>query len=215
MEASFGSPDALARFEQGRLKRALGARELTDEAVQSLGWIVEAAATRLEQEPVVMRADDAVALDIAAACELGIVSNDRALRRRAVIRGITVNESTVRTRISVSSLVGLDIGDALDRADEVVVALDEGDVAVLLGPAAALPDELAGTLQQRRARTLRVGNLVAAIRLPRTMARGAPPEPRNVDMPRRRERTAPPGLPILAPLTISNAAILLLTSPGR
>ncbi|ORB77019.1 hypothetical protein BST46_26875 [Mycobacterium timonense] len=34
VEASFGSPDALARLEQGRLKRALGARELTDEAVQ-------------------------------------------------------------------------------------------------------------------------------------------------------------------------------------
>lgn len=173
VEASFGSPDALARLEQGRLKRALGARELTDAAVELLAWIVEAAVTHLEQEPVVMRVDDAVALDIAAACELGIVSSDRALRRRAMIRGVTVNERTVRTHISVSSLVGLGIGDALDRADELVLALDEGDVAVLLGAAAALSDELAGTLQQRRARTLRVGNLVAGIRLPRGLWREA------------------------------------------
>ncbi|UQX13211.1 hypothetical protein M5I08_18660 [Candidatus Mycobacterium methanotrophicum] len=173
VEASFGPPDALARLEQGRLKRTLGARELTRAAVEMLGWIVEAAATHLEHEPVVMRADDWVALDIAAACELGVVSNDRALRRRAVIRGIAVGEPAARPRISVSSLVGLDIGDALDRADDVVVALDEDDVAVLLGPAAALSDELAATLQQRRATTLRVGNLVAAIRLPRGLWREA------------------------------------------
>ncbi|WP_420845754.1 hypothetical protein, partial [Mycobacterium timonense] len=153
--------------------------ELTDEAVQLLGWIVDAAATYLEREPVVMRADDAVALDIAAACELGIVSDDRALRRRAMIRGITVNESTVRTHISVSSLVGLDIGDALDRADEVVVALDEGDVAGG-NPAATSGKDLAGWQSS-------CGNPTPT----RAMARGAPPEPRNVDMPGRRERTAP------------------------
>ncbi|SON62382.1 hypothetical protein MSIMFI_03907 [Mycobacterium simulans] len=174
VEASFGPPDALARLEQGRLKRVLGARELTPAAVESLGWIVGAAATHLDHEPVIMRADDSpVSLDIAAACDLEIVSNNRALRRRAMIRGIAVNEATARSSISVSSVIGLEIADALDRADEGVVALSEGDVTGLFGPAAALTDELAGTLQQRRARTLRVGNLVAALRLPRGLWREA------------------------------------------
>ncbi|KZS68141.1 hypothetical protein A4G26_26855 [Mycobacterium kansasii] len=174
VEASFGPPDALARLERGRLKRVQGVRELTPAAVELLGWIVGAAATYLGQESVVMRADDSlVALDLAAACELDIVSNTRALRRRALIRGIPVREPTVRSGISVSSFVGLGISETLDGADDVVVALNDGDIALVVGPAAALSDELAGTLQQRRARTLRVGNLVAAIRLPRGLWREA------------------------------------------
>jgi hypothetical protein len=174
VEASFGPSDALARLERGRLKRALEVRDLTPEAVELLGWIVEAAATHVDRERAVLHADDSsVALDVAAACELDIASSERALRRRAVIRGIPVREPTARSRISVSSLVGLDLPNVLDRADEVVVGLDDGDVAVLLGPAAALSDELAGTLQQHRARILRVGNLVAAIRLPRGLWREA------------------------------------------
>ena len=174
VEASFGPSDALARIEQGRLKRVLATRDLTPAAMELLGWIVGAAATHLGQDLVIMRADDSpVALDIAAECELDIVSSDRALRRRALIRGIAVRQAAVRSSVSVSSFVGLDIAETLDRADEVVVALDDGDEAVLLGSAAALSDELAGTLQQRRARTLRVGNLVAAIRLPRGLWREA------------------------------------------
>lgn len=174
VEASFGPPDALARLERGRLKRALATRDLTPAAVGLLGCIVEAAATHLDQASGVLRADDSpVALDIAAVSGLDILSSDRELRRRAVIRGIAVAEPAAPAYVSVSSLVGLDLADALDRADEVVLGLNDGDVAVLLGPAAALADELAGTLQQRRARTLRVGNLVAAMRLPRGLWREA------------------------------------------
>ncbi len=174
VEASFGPPDALARLERGRLKRELQARDLTVGAVELLGWIVDAAATHLHQMPVVLCADDSpVWIDVAATCGLEIVSSARALRRRAVIRGVAVRESTARPRISVSSLVGLDLADALDRAEDVVLELSPGDVALLLGPAAVLSDELAGTLQQRRAATLRVGNLVAAIRLPRGLWREA------------------------------------------
>jgi hypothetical protein len=174
VEASFGPPDALARLERGRLKRTRAARELTPAAVELLGRLVAAAATHLDERPAVLRCDDAsVALDVAAACDLGLVSGDRGLRRRALIQGMTVHDSAVRPCVSLASFVGLDIADVLDGVDEVVVGLDDGEVAVLLGPAAAFSDELAGTLQQRRARTLRVGNLVAAIRLPRGLWREA------------------------------------------
>jgi hypothetical protein len=46
-------------------------------------------------------------------------------------------------------------------------------VAIVIGSAAALTDELAGPLQNRRAAALRVGNLVAAVRLPRGLWREA------------------------------------------
>jgi hypothetical protein len=174
VQASFGPPDALTRLEQGRLKRRLAVRDLTPAAVELLGWIVGAAATHLADEPMVLRADGSPgALDIAAACGLDIASSDRSLRRRALIRGIALSEVTAGSRLSVSSLIGLGIAEALDRADEVIVGLNEDDVAVLLGSAAALSDELPGTVQQRRARTLRVGNLGAAIRLPRGLWREA------------------------------------------
>ena len=172
--ATLGPRDALARLESGRLKRVLGLRDLTEEAVGLLRCIVEAAAVHLEQDRVVLGVEgSAVALDVAEACELDITSSDRALRRRAMIRGIHIGEHIVQKRVSALSLVGLDIVETLDHVNEVVVGLSAGDVVVVLGPAAALSDELAGTLQNRRAETLRVENLVAAMRLPRGLWREA------------------------------------------
>lgn len=174
VEATLGARDALARLESGRLKRVMGLRDLTAEATELLRCIIEAAAVHLGQDQVVLGVDgSAVALDVAEACGLKITSEDRPLRRRAVIRGISVREYPGQKRVSAVSLVGLDPAAALDRADEIVVGLRAGDVAILLGPAAALSDELAGTLQNRRARTLRVENLVVAMRLPRGLWREA------------------------------------------
>ncbi len=174
VEAALGPRDALVRLENGRLKRVLGVRDLTDEAVGLLRCIIEAAAVSLEQEQVVLGVDGSlVVLDVAEACDLDITSSDRLLRRRALIRGVHVRKNLVQKSVSVHSLLGRGTAETLDRVYEVVVGLGEGDVAVLLGSAVALSDELAGTLQSRRAETLRVENLVAALRLPRGLWREA------------------------------------------
>jgi len=174
VEASHGPADALQRVEAGRLKRREQLRELTDDAVKLLRCMVEAAAVYLDDDRVVLRAQGSpIALDVAVACELDVVSVDRAIRRRAVIRGIHVREAAVSKCVSVISLVGLDTAETLDGVDDAVLELPPGHVAMLIGSAAALSDELAGPLQNRRADALRVGNLVAAVRLPRGLWREA------------------------------------------
>ncbi|MCV7078834.1 hypothetical protein [Mycobacterium szulgai] len=174
VEASRGPADALQRVEAGRLKRREQLRELTDYAVNLLRCMVEAAAIHLEDDRVVLRAEGSpVALDVAEVCGLDVASNDRPLRRRAVIRGIHVRENVASQCVSALSLVGLDVVDALDRLDDAVLALRPRDVAIVIGSAAALSDGLAGPMQNRRAGALRVGNLVAAVRLPRGLWREA------------------------------------------
>ncbi|OPX07973.1 hypothetical protein [Mycobacterium sp. AT1] len=175
VEASYGASDALARVESGRLKRTLAARDLTPEAVELLRAVTTACVGHLDQDGAALRTDGMpLTLEVANGADLYVVGDDRAIRRRAVIKGIPVSETDARRpSVSVWSVVGLDLAAALDRVDEVVVALDQNDVAVVLGPATALCDHLAGAPQQRRAQTLRVGNLVAAIRLPRGMWREA------------------------------------------
>lgn len=174
VEASYGASDALARVESGRLKRTLAARDLTPEAVELLRAVTKACVGHLDKDGAALRTDGMpLTLEVADGADLYVVGDDRAIRRRAVIKGIPVSETDARPSVSVWSVVGLDLAKALDRVDEVVVALDQNDVAVVLGPATALCDHLAGAPQQRRAQTLRVGNLVAAIRLPRGMWREA------------------------------------------
>lgn len=174
VEASHGPGDALIRLETGRLKRDLGLRGLTPRGIELLQCVLEAATVHLEQDEVVLRAEGSAAvLDVAEACGVDITSSDRALRRRAVIRGIEMRESSVGKHVSAVSAVGQGIAETLDLLDEAVLGLEPGDVAVMVGPAAALADELAGPLQTRRAAVLRVDNLVAALRLPRGLWREA------------------------------------------
>jgi hypothetical protein len=174
VEASFGAPDALARVETGRLKRTLATRDLTSEAVELLRVVTNACVGHLDHDGAALRTDGMpLTLEVASGSDLYVVGDDRAVRRRAAIRGISVSDTNTRPNVSVWSVVGLDLVDALDRVDEVVVGLAKGDIAVVLGAAAALCDDLAGTLQQRRAQTLRVSNLVVAVRLPRGMWREA------------------------------------------
>jgi hypothetical protein len=174
VEASFGASDALDRVETGRLKRTLAVRDLTPQAVELLRAVTHACVGHLDLDGAALRTDGMpLTLEVASGSDLYVVSDDRAIRRRAAIRGIPVSDTNARPSVSVVSAVGLELADALDRLDEVVVGLAEGDVAVVLGSAAVLCDDLAGALQQRRAQTLRVGNLVAAVRLPRGMWREA------------------------------------------
>lgn len=174
VEASYGAPDALARVETGRLKRTLATRDLTREAVELLQCVTRACLGHSHQDGGTVRIDGtSLVSEVASGSDLSVVSDDRAVRRRATIRGVPVSAAAAQPMVSVSSVVGLDPAAALDCVDDVVVGLDAGDIGVVLGAATALCDGLAGALQQRRAQTLRVGNLVVAVRLPRGMWREA------------------------------------------
>ncbi|ABM10884.1 hypothetical protein H7I42_08270 [Mycolicibacterium vanbaalenii PYR-1] len=173
VEASFGLPDALARIEQGRLYRERAVRELTGDAVRILGRVVTECAVFLGAEDMTLRADGStVSMAVAAECGMGVTSKDRAVLRRAVITGAGTGRSHAG-EISFVSAVGLDAAAVLDRADVLVLGLEPGRIGVLVGPASALTDTLAGELQQRRADVLRVGNVMAAVRLPRGLWREA------------------------------------------
>lgn len=173
VEASFGLLDALARIERGRLQRELARRELAGEAVSLIARVVAECAVFLDSEDVVLRADgSAVSLAVASECGMAVSSKNRAMLRRAVIAGTATGRSQ-GPGIAFVSAVGLNVGEALDRADVMVLGLEPGRIGVLVGPASALTDSLAGDLQQRRADVLRVGNVVAAVRLPRGLWREA------------------------------------------
>lgn len=168
IEVSLGYGDALARVETGRLSREGGLRGLSVRGIELLRCIIEATTVHVGQDELILTAHNAaVALDIAEACGIDVYTADRGLRRRALIRGLFVGESVADKSVSALSLVGRDIRQTLEAIDDIVLALASGDIAVVLASASALTDELAGSLQRRRAEVLRVNNLVAALRLPR------------------------------------------------
>jgi hypothetical protein len=171
VEGSFGLPDALARIEHGRLQRELALRELTGAAVTLLARVVAECAVFLGAEDMALRTDGSrLALSVAAERGIAVTSEDREVLRRAVIAGTDVGSSQ-GGELTFVSAVGLDAGQTLDRADDLVLGLERGHIGVLVGPASALTDTLAGELQHRRANVLRVGNIVAAVRLPRGLWR--------------------------------------------
>lgn len=173
VEASFGLPDALARIERSRLQRELGARELAADAVGLLARVVTECAVFLGSEDLALRVDGSpTSLAVAGECGLPVISDSRAVLRRAVISGTATAQSRDRG-ITFVSAVGLSAGHAIDKADDLVLGLESGRIGVLVGPALALTDTLAGELQRRRADVLRVGNVVAAVRLSRGLWREA------------------------------------------
>lgn len=174
MEASFGPADALARLDSGRLKRQAGDRELTAEAVELISAVVTACAVHLGRDRVTLRTDgNSLSVPVAARADLSLVTDDRLVRKRAVISDVVVDHVPTDRAITFVSTIGRSLPDVLDTADNLVLDLPSGQVAVLLGPAEVLTDNLKGELQQRRASILRVGNVVAAIRLPRGLWREA------------------------------------------
>jgi hypothetical protein len=98
---------------------------------------------------------------------------DRALRRRAVLQEIDVVRRANRPLLRVLSVLGLDSDPALNRVDDLLLELDAEEVAVVLGPAASLCERLRGDTERFRAKMLRLGCLVVALRLPRGMWRQA------------------------------------------
>lgn len=178
IDASLGTPDALARLERGRLGRARGVRDLTDEAMGLMRHVVEVAVAHVGDDVAIVPAgapDLALAVaDVGGRLVVdGQVGDPRSLRRRAIIAEVETDTAPRSPAVSVTSLLGAEITDVLESVDAVLLELNDGDVGVIVASAAALTDHLAGDLQRRRSETLKIGNTVAALRLPRGMWREA------------------------------------------
>lgn len=179
MAVSFGTADAFRRLVAGRLGRVRGRRELTGEAVELVRSIVGAAVVHqgADEVALVPAGDFSLALMVAEDTARLLVPGDddeaRRIKRRAVIEQVHLDSVPRGRSITVASLVEVEPRGLLDRVDDIVLGLGEGDVAVILGAAREMTDALTGSLHAQRTDTLRVGNVVAALRLPRTLWREA------------------------------------------
>ncbi|WP_067896109.1 helix-turn-helix transcriptional regulator [Nocardia vaccinii] len=174
IESTFGPADALERLEASRAGRSLETRDLTPQALSVFRAIVhtclnfpEPGAAQLVSsgdtpDLVLALADDEMYLSV-----VGTSAEARRLRRRATIRGTEVDSLTDSRRVRLASVVGAKTAEALDRVDDVLIDLEPGELAVVIGPSSALCDNLRGDLEQKRAATLRVIGLAMALRLPR------------------------------------------------
>lgn len=168
LAASFGPADALQRVQAGRLGRIEAARNLTPAATDLFASVVGAAALHLDADGIALRVDGTeLSLDVAREAAAAIITTDRAIARRALVRGLPLSEPSRQMLLSFTSVIGREPADVLDAADNVVLELEAGHVAIVVGPASVLADDLPGPLQNRRSNVLRVENLVAALRLPR------------------------------------------------
>lgn len=171
--ASLGPGDAWRRVERGRLCRERGERGFHPD----LNVLVAAVTAACREH--VADLDPAVAppagLDLVALADgfSGVVTSDepagpeaRRVRRLTAIhelQEVLVPRATVR----VAAVLEPDTSVALGALDRLVLDLGPADLAVVVGPASLLCDALRGQDQSERAETLRPGNLVMAIRLPR------------------------------------------------
>lgn len=180
VEASYGPREALDRLEQGRAARALGTRDLTSNAIDLIHAVADACALHLDPEGVPLvhvGPASSVTLALADTFTHLVVPGDtpelRDIRRRAAIREIeTVDDAPVPS-VCLLSAIGRPADEVLDLVDNLVLDLGEGELAVVIGPAGALCDELQGEQERHRAQTLRSESLAVALRLPRGMWREA------------------------------------------
>ncbi len=170
LAASFGPSDALDRLASSRLSRQRAERALSEDAATLLGAVATACREHL--------GDGALAVDVPhdalqAVCRDALVvePSDRTARRLLAIRGNDTT-SSAKSVVHVAAILGRD-DDVLDRVDDIADELASGSVGVILGPSSVLCDRLRGHDAERRRSTLAVGNLVAAVRLPRGMWRHA------------------------------------------
>jgi hypothetical protein len=178
VEASFGLPEALARLEDGAAGRVLGRRELTADAVALLRAVVRAGILPLDPEgvPVVFSGGPpslalALAADARALMIDGGAPAERALRPRALLQDLDLVAGVDGPLLRVLSVLEGDA--ALDCADDLLLELGPAEIGVVIGPAGALCERLRGDAERLRAKMLRPGHLVAAVRLPRGMWREA------------------------------------------
>ncbi|WP_370945340.1 hypothetical protein AB5J62_40665 [Amycolatopsis sp. cg5] len=180
VEASYSASEALERLEQGRAARARGTRDLTSEAVNLVHAVADACALHLDPEGVPLVHTGPVSslpLALAETFDHLVVSGDapalRDIRRRSTIRGIETADDATAPNVRLLSTLGRPTNEILDRVDNLVLELSEGELAVIVGPAGVLCDELQGADERHRAQTLRAESLVIALRLPRGMWREA------------------------------------------
>ncbi len=102
----------------------------------------------------------------------------RGIRRAAVLTGCGWTDPATRPCIRVADVGAdgrVDIADALRSAELVQLELDEGDFALVVGPASALCDALADSGDEVvRGDVIRSGRLRCVVRLPVGLARTAP-----------------------------------------
>lgn len=172
--AAYGPADALERLYATRAAR--GVRGLSDHLVSVLQAVADACRTHL--------GPDAVAIDLlletrarkVAASFTSTSSTNRAMARHLVLDGLTLDPEAGSV-VRVVSAVGRTDSAALQMADETVLDLSPGQVAIVLGPASALCDRLTGSPYEDRRSTLEIGSLVVALKLPRGMWRAAHRQP--------------------------------------
>jgi len=170
LASSFGPSDALDRLATSRLSQDREVRGLSKDAGALLAAVARACLQHV--------GDGALVVDVPVdvlhlVCQGSVVvePSDRRTRRLLTIRGIDMTPSAAKV-VHVAVLLGQD-DEVLDRIDDIADELAPGNVAVVLGPCSVLCDRLRGQAAQRRRSTLAVGNLVAAMRLPRGMWRHA------------------------------------------
>ncbi|WP_228799403.1 hypothetical protein [Nocardia cyriacigeorgica] len=180
VESAFGPADALDRLEGGRAGRALASRDLSAAAFEIFGLIVRTCGDFLNPEGVTLvSAGESPALVLAVTDDrmsltvTGDSDSARALRRRATIREIDLVVEPPAQRVRVLSLIGMEPDQALEVVDGVLLDLEPDEIAVVIGAAATLCDNMRGEREQKRAQTLRLGNLAFAMRLPRGLWREA------------------------------------------
>ncbi|WP_081511805.1 hypothetical protein [Nocardia donostiensis] len=180
VESAFGPADALDRLESGRAGRAMASRDLSAAALEIFGLIVRTCGDFLNPDGVTLvSAGEAPALILAVTgnhmslAVTGDSDSARALRRRATIREVDMVPEPPRQRVRIVSVIGMEPDQALEIVDGALLDLEPDEIAVVIGSAATLCDNLRGNREQKRAQTLRLGNLALALRLPRGLWREA------------------------------------------
>lgn len=176
-EASFGPSDALERLYGSRA--AQGSRGLAPTAVSIVRQLAEVCRTFLGPDGVAveLRLDPRDRVVVREFESASSQSGRVALQVHA-IDGVEPAPVT-GPLVKVLSLSGLDDADVLDAAGEVAVDLDADQIAIVIGPASALCDQLTGDLYDARKTAIQTGGedygsaLVAAFKLPRGMWRDA------------------------------------------
>lgn len=183
IDSCFGPADALRRLESGRLGRNAARRDLSEDGVLALVTIIRAVAAYLDPDNVVLASVGDPTPVLTALDHNGRLFADetgpgRPALRRAWIRGIHTSDDSRKPRITAVTVLGYQDHEALEAIDETLLNLADGDVALIAGSARLLVDALDDAdLRARRADSLRLGNLVAALRLPRGLWRFAHRQP--------------------------------------
>ncbi len=176
--ASLGPGDAWRRVERGRLCRERGERGFHPDLHELVAAVTAACREHVaDLDPAVAPPAE---LDLVTLSDgfSGIATSDepfgaaRRLRRLTAIHELQ-EVPAPRSTVRVAVVLETDPSVALTALDQLVLDLGPADLAVVVGPASLLCDALRGQGQSERAETLRSGNLVMAIRLPRGLWKNA------------------------------------------